>query len=59
MNGEQPFWLAGLTEMTRTFGLELIESILTSFPAIFYKVRLDGWVGGGMGAWMLVRGCEP
>ncbi|XP_037071267.1 protein MON2 homolog [Pollicipes pollicipes] len=32
VNGEQPFWLAGLTEMTRTFGLELIESILTSFP---------------------------
>ncbi|XP_043230442.1 protein MON2 homolog isoform X1 [Amphibalanus amphitrite] len=37
VNGEQPFWLAGLTEMTRTFGLELIESILSSFPGIFYK----------------------
>ncbi|XP_037071265.1 protein MON2 homolog [Pollicipes pollicipes] len=37
VNGEQPFWLAGLTEMTRTFGLELIESILTSFPGVFYK----------------------
>ena len=40
VNGEQPFWLAGLTEMTRTFGLELIESILSSFPGIFYKVGL-------------------
>ncbi len=38
VNAEQPFWLTGLTEMTRTFGLELLELIFTSFPDIFYKV---------------------
>ncbi len=38
VNAEQPFWLTGLTEMTRTFGLELLELIFTSFPDVFYKV---------------------
>lgn len=37
VNADQPFWLTGMTEMTRTFGLELLESVLTSFPEIFHK----------------------
>ncbi|RWS27584.1 protein MON2-like protein, partial [Leptotrombidium deliense] len=37
VNADQPFWLTGLTEMTRTFGLELLELIFTSFPEIFFK----------------------
>ena len=38
MNAEQPTWLLGMTEMTRTFGLELMESVLTDFPHLFIKV---------------------
>ncbi|KAJ7331268.1 Endocytosis and vacuole integrity protein [Desmophyllum pertusum] len=36
-NGEQPYWLNGITEMTRTFGLELLESVLKGYPNIFLK----------------------
>jgi len=35
-NGEAPHWLQGVIEMTRTFGLELIETALTSCPALFF-----------------------
>ncbi|XP_077982841.1 protein MON2 homolog [Glandiceps talaboti] len=35
VNADQPYWLVGMTEMTRTFGLELLESILNAFPQIF------------------------
>ncbi|XP_064632193.1 protein MON2 homolog isoform X2 [Lineus longissimus] len=35
VNADQPFWLVGMTEMTRTFGLELMESVLTGFPDVF------------------------
>jgi hypothetical protein len=31
VNADQPFWLIGMTEMTRTFGLELLEAVLTAF----------------------------
>ncbi|KAG1680890.1 Protein MON2 [Nymphon striatum] len=37
VNADQPFWLIGLTEMTRTFGLELVESILVSFSSVFFN----------------------
>ncbi|XP_078340585.1 protein MON2 homolog isoform X4 [Crassostrea virginica] len=37
VNADQPFWLIGMTEMTRTFGLELLEAVLTSFPQIFLQ----------------------
>ncbi|KAK3700698.1 hypothetical protein QZH41_015645 [Actinostola sp. cb2023] len=37
-SGEQPYWLHGVVEMTRTFGLELLESILKGYPHIFLKV---------------------
>jgi hypothetical protein len=38
INGDRPYWLRGLNEMTRTFGLELIESLLTDFPSVFVNV---------------------
>uniref|UniRef100_T1D1X0 Protein MON2 homolog n=1 Tax=Cupiennius salei TaxID=6928 RepID=T1D1X0_CUPSA len=37
VNADQPVYLIGLTEMTCSFGLELLESILSSFPEIFLK----------------------
>jgi len=38
VNTDRPYWLIGMTEMTRTFGLELLESVLTDFQPVFYKV---------------------
>lgn len=40
VNADQPYWLIGMTEMTRTFGLTLLESVLTQFYSVFYKVGL-------------------
>ena len=37
VNADQPMWLMGMTEMTRTFGLELMENVLSTFPDIFTK----------------------
>lgn len=37
VNADQPYFLLGMTEMTRTFGLELLETVLTTFPSVFYK----------------------
>ncbi|XP_037957121.1 protein MON2 homolog isoform X2 [Teleopsis dalmanni] len=37
VNADQPFWLIGMTEMTRTFGLELLEAVLTNFSAVFHE----------------------
>ncbi|KAK2589193.1 hypothetical protein KPH14_002005 [Odynerus spinipes] len=37
VNADQPYWLIGITEMTRTFGLELLESVLTNFSSVFFK----------------------
>ena len=38
VNGDQPSWLIGMTEMTRTFGIELLENILSTFYSVFFKV---------------------
>uniref|UniRef100_A0A1B0CMD8 Protein MON2 homolog n=1 Tax=Lutzomyia longipalpis TaxID=7200 RepID=A0A1B0CMD8_LUTLO len=35
VNADQPYWLLGMTEMTRTFGLELLEAVLTTFTRVF------------------------
>lgn len=40
VNTDRPYWLVGMTEMTRTFGLELLESVLAAFQPVFYKVCL-------------------
>uniref|UniRef100_A0A914S9H5 Mon2/Sec7/BIG1-like HUS domain-containing protein n=1 Tax=Parascaris equorum TaxID=6256 RepID=A0A914S9H5_PAREQ len=38
INAEPPYWLIGIQEMTRTLGLELLESVLDIYPSIFVKV---------------------
>lgn len=40
VNADAPYWLVGMTEMTRTFGLELLESVLNDFPGVFLEVYL-------------------
>ncbi|KAI0207165.1 MON2-like protein [Lamellibrachia satsuma] len=35
VNAHQPYWLTGMTEMTRTFCLELMEAVLTDYPIVF------------------------
>ncbi|KAL6106412.1 mon2 [Pungitius sinensis] len=37
VNADAPYWLVGMTEMTRTFGLELLESVLNDFPGVFLE----------------------
>uniref|UniRef100_A0A8C1Z396 Protein MON2 homolog n=1 Tax=Cyprinus carpio TaxID=7962 RepID=A0A8C1Z396_CYPCA len=37
VNADAPYWLVGMTEMTRTFGLELLESVLNDFPEVFLQ----------------------
>ena len=37
VNADQPHWLTGLTEMTRTFGLELLESLFSSYAELFFR----------------------
>lgn len=37
VNAEQPYWLLGMTEMTRTFGLELLETVLSQFSSVFHQ----------------------
>lgn len=37
VNADRPYWLVGMTEMTRTFGLELLESVLTNFSSVFFQ----------------------
>ncbi|KAJ1364347.1 hypothetical protein KIN20_024429, partial [Parelaphostrongylus tenuis] len=37
INAKPSVWLVGIHEMTRTLGLELIESILKSYPSVFFK----------------------
>lgn len=35
VNADSPQWLVGITEMTRTFGLELLENVLVDYEDIF------------------------
>lgn len=44
VNTDRPYWLVGMTEMTRTFGLELLESVLSAFQPVFYKVIIKLYV---------------
>ena len=39
VNADQPLWLQGIVEMTRTFGLELLETLLSSYSPVFYKFQ--------------------
>lgn len=46
VNADAPYWLVGMTEMTRTFGLELLESVLNDFPGVFLQVCVQICVFG-------------
>ena len=37
VNADQPMWLLGIVEMTRTFGLELLENLLTGYSSLFHQ----------------------
>ena len=37
VGADQPKWLVGIVEMTRAFGLELLETLLTKFPQVFHQ----------------------
>ncbi|CAD6199711.1 unnamed protein product [Caenorhabditis auriculariae] len=37
INAEPSIWLVGIQEMTRTLGLELLESLLKGFPSVFIR----------------------
>lgn len=37
VNGDPPYWLKGMTGMSRTFGIELIEAVLNTFPPLFLR----------------------
>jgi len=39
VKGDQPSWLIGINEITGTFGLELLEMILSTYPAVFFSVN--------------------
>ena len=36
-NGDVPHWLLGVTEMSQSFGLELVETALTGSPNLFFR----------------------
>jgi len=38
VNADHPNWLVGMKDMTKTFGLELLESVLSDFQPVFFKV---------------------
>ncbi|CAJ0579448.1 unnamed protein product, partial [Mesorhabditis spiculigera] len=37
VNGEQPIWLTGIDEISRTLGLELLEATIGQYPSVFFK----------------------
>ena len=63
IGADQPIFMTGIVEMTRTFGLELLESLLTKFPAVFEKHdQVRCWhqlaVSFVLGHWSLRRSLE-
>ncbi|XP_072945824.1 protein MON2 homolog [Epargyreus clarus] len=38
VNSDAPLWLIGISDVPKTFGLELLDTILTDFSAIFFKI---------------------
>lgn len=45
VNADNPHWLVGITEMTRTFGLELLESVMSGYPQLFLNVGTFKFIG--------------
>ncbi|RVE48352.1 hypothetical protein evm_007012 [Chilo suppressalis] len=38
INGDSAHWLVGISEVPKTFGLELLDTVLTDFSPIFFKI---------------------
>lgn len=55
VNADAPYWLVGMTEMTRTFGLELLESVLNDFPGVFLQVQYMQTYMLWLILWTLIR----
>lgn len=39
MNGDNAVYLVGLSEIDRSLGLELLETVLTNYADVFLQVR--------------------
>ncbi|CAG5037481.1 unnamed protein product [Parnassius apollo] len=39
INGDAAHWLVGISEVPKTFGLELLDTVLTDFSAVFFKIQ--------------------
>ncbi|XP_060807480.1 protein MON2 homolog [Amyelois transitella] len=38
INGDAAHWLAGISDVPKTFGLELLDTVLTDFSPVFFKI---------------------
>ncbi|XP_063370148.1 protein MON2 homolog [Cydia amplana] len=38
VNGDAPHWLVGISDVPKTFGLELLDTVLTDFSPVFFKI---------------------
>ncbi|XP_073959007.1 mon2 homolog, regulator of endosome-to-Golgi trafficking [Choristoneura fumiferana] len=38
VNGDAAHWLVGISEVPKTFGLELLDTVLTDFSPVFFKI---------------------
>ncbi|KAL0859636.1 hypothetical protein ABMA27_010760 [Loxostege sticticalis] len=38
INGDAAHWLVGISEVPKTFGLELLDTVLTDFSPVFFKI---------------------
>ncbi|XP_045780169.1 protein MON2 homolog isoform X1 [Maniola jurtina] len=38
INGDSAHWLVGISEVPKTFGLELLDTVLTDFSDVFFKI---------------------
>ncbi|CAG9109023.1 unnamed protein product [Plutella xylostella] len=39
VNGDAASWLVGMTDVPKTFGLELLDTVLTDFAPVFFKIN--------------------
>lgn len=40
INGDAAHWLVGISDVPKTFGLELLDTVLTDFAPVFFKVNV-------------------
>ncbi|CAB3242619.1 unnamed protein product [Arctia plantaginis] len=38
INGDSAHWLVGISDVPKTFGLELLDTVLTDFSPVFFKI---------------------